>query len=1005
MLKIAINRPVTILMTFLGLLIFGVISIFTMPINLYPNVDIPLVKITTFANADLSYVESQITKKLENQISGVSQIKRITSKSFNNLSVIAVEFELGRDLEIAVNDIREKISKIKLEYPPSVEKVSSDAGAVMSIFISSKQLDDKALMQIIEDDIEGDFQRIKGVGEVKMVGYLKNNIKIDLNLDELNKYHINSLDVAKLIKMQNFKTFLGSIENEAKNITIKGYFDSNSIEELEQLRIAPGVFLKDVADISIGYTLKDSYAHFNGDNGVLVELKKITGQNSLEVAKNIKQALIGIQDYHKNIEFEVVYDKSENITKHINQVVFDMCLGVILTILIVFLFLRNISATIIASIAIPTSIISSFFLIDLFGYDLNRLTLIALTLSIGIFVDDAIVVIENISKKIKAEKNALYASYEGIKDIAFSVFSISIVLLCVFIPISFMNSISGLFFNTLGMSVAFGVIISFLVCVFLVPTISARFLNTNESKFHDRTEKYFIKLESWYENTLDTILEYKKIFIGIILILCALSFSLAPKIGLDFLPMEDDSELQVQIESKKDLSIEVMEAKSLEVLKQIKENKNVDYAYLLVGYDDAKDRKKSKIYVKLKPLNERTERQKEVVSNLRDSLSLKEFKIKVLEIPKFEGAGIDEPVQFVLLGDDFSSLVSASRRAKNILSELKGVVDISDDIDAYADVLAIYIDKEKARKLNVNTQELAGIIQTSFAHANVGVLDGLKDSKDIFIQLEKVSKEDMKSLEKIQIRTMDNNLISLLNVVNIRLIKDSSSINRLNKTRSVKITAGVDRVSLDEVKAKLETNMSKIMQNTGLRYTFTGFIDLLEETMIGFAMVMLLSFLLIYLVLAALYESFIVPFVIMITMPLAFAGACIGLYLTGNTFSLFVLVALILLFGMVGKNAILLIDVANKLCDSGVGVKEALKIAGKSRIRAILMTTIAMIFAMLPLAISHGAGYESNSPMAVAVISGLISSTILTLFAIPAIYEVCYKLDRKLKRIYKRDLI
>ncbi|ULO03982.1 efflux RND transporter permease subunit [Campylobacter sp. RM12651] len=1005
MLKIAINRPVTILMTFLGLLFFGVISIFTMPINLYPNVDIPLVKITTFANADLSYVESQITKKLENQISGVSQIKRITSKSFNNLSVIAVEFELGRDLEIAVNDIREKISKIKLEYPPSVEKVSSDAGAVMSIFISSKQLDDKALMQIIEDDIEGDFQRIKGVGEVKMVGYLKNNIKIDLNLDELNKYHINSLDVAKLIKMQNFKTFLGSIENEAKNITIKGYFDSNSIEELEQLRIAPGVFLKDVADISIGYTLKDSYAHFNGDNGVLVELKKITGQNSLEVAKNIKQALIGIQDYHKNIEFEVVYDKSENITKHINQVVFDMCLGVILTILIVFLFLRNISATIIASIAIPTSIISSFFLIDLFGYDLNRLTLIALTLSIGIFVDDAIVVIENISKKIKAEKNALYASYEGIKDIAFSVFSISIVLLCVFIPISFMNSISGLFFNTLGMSVAFGVIISFLVCVFLVPTISARFLNTNESKFHDRTEKYFIKLESWYENTLDTILEYKKIFIGIILILCALSFSLAPKIGLDFLPMEDDSELQVQIESKKDLSIEVMEAKSLEVLKQIKENKNVDYAYLLVGYDDAKDRKKSKIYVKLKPLNERTERQKEVVSNLRDSLSLKEFKIKVLEIPKFEGAGIDEPVQFVLLGDDFSSLVSASRRAKNILSELKGVVDISDDIDAYADVLAIYIDKEKARKLNVNTQELAGIIQTSFAHANVGVLDGLKDSKDIFIQLEKVSKEDMKSLEKIQIRTMDNNLISLLNVVNIRLIKDSSSINRLNKTRSVKITAGVDRVSLDEVKAKLETNMSKIMQNTGLRYTFTGFIDLLEETIIGFIMVMILSFLLIYLVLAALYESFIVPFVIMITMPLAFAGACIGLYLTGNTFSLFVLVALILLFGMVGKNAILLIDVANKLCDSGVGVKEALKIAGKSRIRAILMTTIAMIFAMLPLAISHGAGYESNSPMAVAVISGLISSTILTLFAIPAIYEVCYKLDRKLKRIYKRDLI
>lgn len=1005
MLKLAINRPITILMAFLGLLIFGFISIFTMPINLYPNVDIPLVKITTFANADLSYVESQITKKIENQISGVSQIKRITSKSFNNLSVIAVEFELGRDLEVAVNDIREKISKIKLEFTPSVEKVSSDAGAVMSVFVSSNTLSDKELMQIIEDELENEFQRIKGVGEVKMIGYLKNNIKIELDLDKLNKYNINSLDVLKLIKMQNFKSYLGNIETKTKNITIKGYFDANDIKELEELRISQGIFLKDIASIDTNYNIKESYAYFNGDNGVLFELKKITGQNSLKTVANIKQALIKIKDLHKDIDFNIVYDKSENILKHIKQVVFDMCLGVVLTILIVFLFLRNISATIIASIAIPTSIISSFFLIDLFGYDLNRLTLIALTLSIGIFVDDAIVVIENISKKIKTEQNALMASYVGIKDIAFSVFSISVVLLCVFIPISFMNSISGLFFNTLGMSVAFGVIISFLVCVFLVPTISARFLNTNESKFHDKTEAYFVKLEQAYENTLNTILEYKKIFISIILILCALSFSLAPKIGLDFLPMEDDSELQVQIESKKDLSIDTMQEKSLEILKKIKENKNVDFAYVLVGYDDAKDRKKAKIYVKLKPLNERKARQKEVVANLRKDLVFNDFKLKVLEIPKFEGAGVDEPIQFVLLGEDFSSLVSASRRAKNILSELQGVVDISDDIDAYADVLAVFIDKEKARKLNVNTQELAQVIQTSFANVNVGVLDNSKSSQDIFLQLNKPQKDDIKSLEKIQIKTMDGRIINLLNIVNVKLIKDSSSINRLNKTRSVKITAGADKVSLDEVRAKLENNMDKILANSNVTYTFTGFIDLLGETVIGFAMVMILAFTLIYLVLAALYESLIVPFVIMLTMPLAFAGACVGLFITGNTFSLFVLVALILLFGMVGKNAILLIDVANKLCDDGMEVKEALKIAGKSRIRAILMTTIAMIFAMLPLAISHGAGYESNSPMAVAVISGLISSTILTLFAIPAIYEVCYKLDRKLKRIYKRDLI
>lgn len=1005
MLKLAINRPITVLMAFLGLLIFGIISIFTMPINLYPNVDIPLVKITTFANADLKYVVSQITKKLEDQISGVSDIKQISSKSFNNLSVIVVQFNLGKDLEIAVNDIREKVSKIKLEYQPSVEKISSDAGAVMSVFVSSKSVEDKELMQIIEDDLKSDFQKIKGVGEVKTIGYLKNDIKISLDIEKLNQYHLNPLDIIKLIKMQNFKAFLGNIESKDKNITIKGYFDADNLEELKEIRLASGLLLKDVANIEENYMSKDSLALFKDDNGVLFELKKIQGSNALEVIDNIKKSLDNIKKLHTNLDFEIVYDKANNITKHIKQVVFDMCLGVVLTVLIVFLFLRNISATIIASIAIPTSIISSFFLIDLFGYDLNRLTLIALTLSIGIFVDDAIVVIENISKKIKTEKNPLTASYLGIKDIAFSVFSISVVLLCVFIPISFMNSIPGLFFNTLGMSVAFGVIISFLVCVFLIPTISARFLNTKESTFYDKSEKYFVKLEELYLKALDLVLDYKKSFVGIILLVCVACFSLAPKVGLDFLPMEDDSELQVQIESKQDLSIEKMQEKSEEILEQIKANKNVDYAYLLIGYDDAKDRKKAKIYVKLKALSERSIRQKEVVANLRENLAIKGFKIKVLEIPKFEGAGIDEPVQFVLKGNDFSSLISASRRAKNILSELKGVVDISDDIDAYADVLSIKINKEKARKLNVNLIDLSASIQGAFANVKVGVLDGISNSKDIFIVLNKEQKQDIKTLEKLQIKTMDNSIINLTSIANIKLIKDSSSINKLDKERSIKITAGIDKVSLDEVRAKLVDNMDKILQNFNISYTFTGFIDLLDETVSGFVMVMLLAFTLIYLVLAALYESLIVPFVIMLTMPLAFAGACLGLFITGNTFSLFVLVALILLFGMVGKNAILLIDIANKLCDEGMQAKEALKIAGKNRIRAILMTTIAMIFAMLPLALSKGSGYEGNSPMAVAIICGLISSTILTLFAIPAIYEICYKFDRKLKAIYKRDLI
>ncbi|MBZ7997086.1 efflux RND transporter permease subunit [Campylobacter canadensis] len=1002
MLKIAINRPITTLMCFISMLLFGWISIFTMPVNLYPSVDIPLIKITTYANADLEYVESQITKKLENAVSSVSQIERINSKSFNNLSIIVVQFKLGKDLEVAANDIREKISKVKLEFSPSVEKVSSDAGSILNIFLQNKTNNISTFMQEVDDDIIPDFQRIDGVGEVKSIGFLKNDIKIELDIDLLNKYHLDALDVSKLIKMQNFKSYLGEFTNNKQEITLKGYFDANTISELEQIRLAPGVFLKDVAQISESIIKKDSSAVFNSKEGVLLEIKKVQNYDTLKAIKNVENKLNSINNKYKDVEFNVVYNKANNITKHIKQVVFDMILGVILIVIIVFLFLKNISATIIASIAIPTSIISSFFLIDLFGYDLNRLTLIALTLAIGIFVDDAIVVIENISKKIHSEKNPLLASYAGAKEIMFSVFSISIVLLCVFIPISYMNSIPGLFFNTLGMSVAFGVIISFLVCIFLIPTISARFLNTNESTFYKNTEPFFEKLEDSYVKILDFVLRKKAISIVFVLILCFGGFLLAPKVGLDFLPMEDDNEVQVLLESQKDLSLNHMQERSLKVLEEIKKNENVEFAYLLVGYDDAKDRKKAKIYVKLKKLEDRKIRQNAVVKELRQTIKAQDMKIKVLELPKFEGAGVDEPVQFVLLGDDIKDLKEASLRAQKVLKELNGVVDVGDDVDALMDVLAININKEKARKLNVNLVSLAQVLQSSFANVKVGSIDASKNSQDIYLSLSE--KTNAQVLEKINIKTLDNSFITLDSIADFTLIKDNSSINRLDRQKSIKVTSGVDRLSLDAVKKHLESNIDYILGDK-VSYTFTGFIDLLKQTIIGFGVVLALAFLLIYLVLAALYESLIVPLVIMLTMPLAFAGACVGLYLTSHPFSLFVLIALILLFGMVSKNAILLIDVANKLCDEGMPYEQALKIAGKSRIRAILMTTIAMIFAMLPLALSKGSGYEGNSPMAIAIISGLISSTILTLFIIPAIYGAVYKIDRALKRIYKRELI
>ncbi|TEY04654.1 efflux RND transporter permease subunit [Campylobacter sp. US33a] len=1003
MYKFAINRPITVLMLFLALVIFGLISAFSMSVNLFPNVSIPLIKITVETNGDLNYIESKITKEIENALSEIDSIKTINSASYDNFSITMVEFELDKDLEIAANDVRDKLGTLNLNANAKVEKVASDAGAAISLFIHSKSNDSVKLMQNVDEKIKPFLQRISGVGKIEDTAFLKPQIRIVLDPNLLEKYHLNAFEVAQMIKNQNFKQALGELENSKDTFLIKGYFEANSIKELEELRLMSGVFLKDVAKIIPLYEDKKQSAIYKDKEGVVLELGKITNYNTLQLITNVKNALVNLEQIiDEDLEINIIYDKSLNIHKHLFQVIIDMCIGIALTVMIVFLFLRNLSATLIACIAIPTSIISTFFIIDLLGYDLNRLTFIALTLSIGIFIDDAIVVIENIAKKIKTYP-PLEAAFLGISEIGFSVLSISVVLLCVFIPISYMNSIPGLFFNTLGISVASGIAISFFVSILLIPSLSARFFNPKESKFYQKSEKIFEKIEQSYEKLLFVILKNKIKFILSSFAFIAFCFFLATKIGLDFLPMEDDSEFQIHLESKEDISLEAMQEKSLEILSWIKADEKVDYAYLLVAYDDAKDSTKAKIYVKLKALEKRKQRQSEIVAAYRENLQNSDLKIKVLEIPKIEGAGIEYPVQFLILGEDLNDIKQAAQKTKELLKSNENIVDIDDNLGAQKNEIGIYLNKEKAKKLDVNPQYLAMVLAHSFAGLNVGSMDNGNTKNDIVISFDKNYKQNLDSLKRIKIKNNQGQILDLISVVDIIYKQNIKSINRYNKNRSVKISAGVNGISLSEVQNLLISHSKELLSvGKNLNYAFSGFINLLDETVQGFVFSIILGVILIYLVLAALYESLILPLVIMITMPLAFAGTCVGLFLSGNNFSLFVLVAIILLFGMVGKNAILLVDLANKKCLEGNDGDAALIYAGKSRLRAILMTTFAMIFAMLPLAFSKGAGYEANSPMAIAVISGLISSTILTLLVVPALFKACFRLDSKLRKFYQR---
>lgn len=1006
MFKFALNRPVGTFMLFFSLIIFGFYALKVMPVNLFPNVEIPIIKITSYANGDIHFIETEVSKKIEDAVSSIDAIDSINSISYSNVSVVIVKFKLSKDIEVAANDIRDKLSDVKIDGKMLIEKLSGDSGHIMSVFLSSKNDDKKALMNIINDKVKPFLEHIEGVGKIEDVGYLEPQIRIFLDANKLNKYSISAKDVSNILKTHNFKAPLGKIIDNQSEIYLKSDFEAENLEDLSSVRIMPGVFLNDIATIKSSFDDNESMAIMNDKEGVLLDIIKVNGANSIKTIDNVSRNLDELkQILGDEFEYRIAFDKKENILKNVNQVFFDMSFGVVLTMAIVFLFLRNFTSTLIATISVPVSIIGTFFIIYALGYDLNRLTLVALTLGIGIFIDDAIVVIENISKKLKDSENTIQASLDGVKDIAFSVLGISTVLLCVFIPMGFMDGIVGRYFESFALSVAGGIVISFFVSMMLIPMLASRFVKADESKFYKKTEFIFEFLENSYEKLLNLVLKFKLVFIIITIVIIVLTGFLAKGIGIDFMPMEDNGEFYVDIEATPGVSLENMKNLSLEVFKKVNSDKeNVEYSTLMLGYSDAKEAYKSRIYVRLTPLNKRELRQKQIIRKYRQDFKFDNLTIRIADIPIADVGGINEPVQLVITGDSFEKLDEISNKAKEILQNIDGVVDLKNSSDDKSVQISITLNKEKARKFGVNPYDIANVLRSSFASNVVGSFTHKNTTYDISMRFDDKFRQNLDDLKKIQVKNSANNSIYISSMVDFIDIKAPANILHYDKKRESLITANIQNIPLNKVTKDSKEEFDKIIKD-GYTYKFTGYIELMEDTNEVFLTTIIISAILMYIVLASLYESFVLPIIIMITMPLAFSGVAIGLYLTQNSFSLFVMVGMILLFGMVGKNAILVVDFANRAANDGQDLHDAILKAGKLRLRAILMTTFAMIFAMLPLALSKGVGYEGNSPMAICIICGLISSTILTLLVVPAMFSSFYKLDSRVRKIYKRDKI
>lgn len=1005
MYKLAINRPITTLMGVLTFIVFGLMSYNTMPINLFPNVDFPVVTIqTSYNGADASTVETKVTDKLEEAVSGIDGIDKLMSTSYEGFSVITIQFELFKDLDEATNDVRDKIGTVLLPNEvekPIVQKVAG-AGAVINLFVATKTGDVNALMRMADDKIKPKLQRIQGVGEVNIVGFQDREVRIFLDPFKLNKYDLTAMDVQNIVASQNINQGAGKLVSNQKETVIKVKADAISVEDLRELMLKPGVKLKDIARVVDGLSDSSSYSSYSGHQGVLLEVKKISGENVLNIIKGVKEVmprleLIAGDDY----TLQLVQDQSDKIMVNINNVTFDLIYGSILAIIIVFFFLRNVTATIVSALAIPTSIIGTFSIIDWMGYDLNRLTLIGLTLAIGIFIDDAIVVIENITKKMEEGMEPFKASFEGIKEVSFSILAISSVLLAVFVPVAFMDGIVGMFFNSFAMTVAAGIVISYLVAVMFIPTVGARVLSAKESKFFLITEPFFVGLDRVYVAILKPLIRFK--WITLIATVGLLVASTKLSTGMDFIPMEDNSEIQVFVKAPVGTSLQDIKSKMQPMLQKMEADENVEYTVLSIGYTAAKEIHKARIYAKLKPVVERDISQEEIVQYYTNEFkNIPDLSITVEDVPPFDTGSSNAPVQIVVTGDDLDVLDETTQKIIKLLEQTNGVVNIDRDYESGKPEIKIDILRENAQRAGVSAQEIAGILSSAYSSDRaISYFEENGREFDITIRFEDQYRKNIDDIKKLQIKNRNGEFVSIEGLINFEEHKGTASINRFDRERKVMVTSGIYGTSLDSIMAIVDEKIGDMLPD-GYHYRYTGDIENMADTNAAFGAAVLLAVILIYLILAALYESLIQPFIIMVAMPLSFTGVIVALSLTGNNFSLFVMIGIILLLGMVGKNAILVVDFANQAIKEGKEVNEAILQAGEKRLRPILMTTFAMIGAMLPLAFGSGPGHESNAPMALAIIGGLLSSTILTLLVVPAIYRIMYPMDAWLRKWYEK---
>ncbi|MBB4637285.1 efflux RND transporter permease subunit [Longimicrobium terrae] len=1031
---VSIRRPVFATMMMVTLVVLGLAGYQRLAVDEYPDVAYPtVVAQTSYPGASPQVMEREVSRPIEEALNTVQGIDEITSTSLEGSSLVRVQLKLGVDVMDAQQEVQSKIARIRRQLPediddPVIIRFDPNERAIMSIAVQSSGRSMRELTDLADQVISTRLEALSGVGGVNLVGGTERQIRVQLDPASMRSYGIAPPQVAQALQRENQEVPAGRVRrgDQERLVRITGRVEDPKTFQDVTVAVRNGVPVRlgDVGSVVDGTAEARSASFLNDGRALSIEILKISGSNTVEVADRVRAAVAEMQrQLPSDVKMTVVTDDSRRIKESLASVQHELALGAVLCIAIIYLFLNSWRSTIITGLALPISIISAYFGMWMFGFTINTMTLLALSLAIGLLIDDAIVVRENIVRHVEMGKDHHTAAREGTSEIGLAVFSTTLAVVAVFVPVAFMGGQIGMIFFQFGVVVAFAVMISLFVSFTLDPMLSSVWpdpeVENHEGRRRNPIQRFARRFNDGFERIADRYpawlawaLDHRKSVLGGATAAVVASMLIIPQLGFAWVPDFDGGEFNVNFRVAPGSRLEYTVARGHELSDLLRKQPEVEFTYMSIGGGFRGTPNTGRVFVKLKEKSDRKRNQMEITEDLRGALrNLPGIRANITGTPTIFG-GFRQPIQVNVQGPEQQQLKLAAAQVMEILESVPGLAEATSSDDGEIPQLDVNVDREQAWAAGVGISSIATTLQPLFTGQRATEWEDAQGyTHDVVVVYPDSMRTSAADVGGIVVPSTNVDpasgrpvMIPLSQVATVQAGVGPQQIERSSLERQISISAGVTPgYPMSEVADAARAALDSAGLPTGYRTVFRGDVQNLNETK-GYVLSALgLAVIFIYIVLASLFGSFLQPLAIMLSLPLSFIGVGLALLLTGGNLNVFTMIGIIMLMGLVTKNGILLIDFANQQREEGMGRREALLSAGRIRLRPIIMTTVAMIFGMVPLALALGEGAEQRAPMGRAVIGGLITSTVLTLFVVPVVYTLLDDFVGLLRRRGKRS--